>query len=157
MAGNGGGNDSGKYLGGKRWREIFGRETAQKHTKETHDPCASSGSNGSPALERNTPLIQRLRSARRKHTIRVLLPDWAYYSGFRVSPKWSPEASEPHPNLGCSIPYVYKCVVCCKSAVCFFRVLVSRWIQKKHTDRVFPSCASEPLDQRWVLETRSNS
>ena len=29
--------------------------------------------------ERNTPLIQRLRSAGRKHTIRVLLPDWAYY------------------------------------------------------------------------------
>ena len=24
-------------------------------------------------------------------------------------------ASEPHPNLGCAIPYVYKCVVCFKS------------------------------------------
>ena len=49
--------------------------TAQKRTKETHDPCASPGSNGSQALKRNTPLIQRLRSTRRKHTIRVLLPD----------------------------------------------------------------------------------
>ena len=36
-------------------------------------------SNGSQALERNTPLIQRLTSVRRKHTIRVLLPDGAYY------------------------------------------------------------------------------
>ena len=38
--------------------------------------CRNYGSNGSQALKRNTPLIQRLTSARKKHTIRVLLPYW---------------------------------------------------------------------------------
>ena len=36
--------------------------------------CRNYGSNGSQALKRNTPLIQRLTSARKKHTICVLLP-----------------------------------------------------------------------------------
>jgi len=31
----------------------------------------------------------------------------------RVSPERGPGASEPHPNQGCAIPCVYKCVGCC--------------------------------------------
>ena len=34
-------------------------------------------------------------------------------TGSRVPPKRASGASEPHQNLGVSIPYVYKCVGCC--------------------------------------------